>query len=202
MWKQVALALCLAVLTAGLLFSSIRVIMLTGRVERLESARSRQGSISFPRRRYVTYPAAQIAPADWSHHKVLQVIDGDTILIDTAQGPLKLRVIGIDAPETMHPARPIEPYGPEASARARELLEGQEVQVQYDPDPSHGKWGKYARLLAYIELPDGRDFGLVMISEGLARTYTEYPFSRMQRYLAAEAEAHKAGQGLWRDPNG
>ena len=110
---------------------------------------------------------------------------------------MPIRVIGIDTPETVHPLKPIEPGGPEASQRARELLEGHTVVIHYDPDPNHGKWDKYARLLAYLDLPDGRDFGLLMIQEGLARAYPKYPFSRQQAYLEAEEIAQQNKVGLW-----
>ncbi|GAI74245.1 unnamed protein product, partial [marine sediment metagenome] len=126
------------------------------------------------------------APPDGSKHRVLDIIDGDTIDIDTAAGKLRVRIIGIDTPETVHPGKPVEPGGLEATARAKQLLAGKTVTIHYDPNPDHGKWGKYGRLLAYIEMPDGRDYGLVIIQEGLSKAYIEYPFSRQLSYLRAE----------------
>lgn len=193
--RSVALVLCLSVLLAGVLFSSLRVIGLSERVRRLEQAQAvptttyTQKAVPFNERRQ--------APPDGSQHKVLSVIDGDTVKIDSAAGPLSVRIIGVDTPETVHPARPVEPFGPEASEHARELLLDRRVTIHYDPDPTHDRWGKYGRLLAYIDLPDGRDFGLVMISEGLARAYPKYPFSRMSEYLRAENEAKTAKVGMW-----
>jgi micrococcal nuclease len=95
-------------------------------------------------------------------------------------------------------------HGPEASDKAKELLEGQIVTIHYDPDPKHGKWDKYQRLLAYLALPDGRDFGLVMIQEGFAKAYPNYPFSRQELYLEAEEIARQKKLGVWAvklDPN-
>jgi micrococcal nuclease len=132
---------------------------------------------------------------------VLTVVDGDTIEIATASGAIKVRVIGIDSPETVHPYRAVEPFGPEASKRARGLLLGKTVRIQYDPGPTHDKWGKYGRLLAYIELPDGRDFGLVMITEGMARAYRNYRFSRMSEYVQVEQNARAAQAGMWATSN-
>ncbi|MBA7474977.1 hypothetical protein ES707_10340 [subsurface metagenome] len=132
------------------------------------------------------------APPDGGKHRVLNIIDGDTIDIDTTAGDLRVRIIGIDTPETVHPGEPVEPGGPEATARARQLLAGKTVTIHYDPNPDHGKWGKYGRLLAYLELPDGRDFGLVMIREGFSKAYIKYPFSRQLAYLAAEQKTNQA----------
>lgn len=69
--------------------------------------------------------------------------------------------------------------------------------IHYDPDPKHDTWGKYGRLLVYLDLPDGRDYGLVMVEEGYARAYTKYPCSREAAYVEAEAHAREARRGLW-----
>jgi micrococcal nuclease len=143
----------------------------------------------------------RFAPLDGSKHKVLKVVDGDTVTIETAEGSLKVRIIGINTSETVHLFKPIEFFGPEASTKAKELLEGQTAVIHYDPDPKHGKWGKYDRLLAYLDLPDGRDFGLVMIQEGFARAYPKYPFSRQKRYLEAERIAQQSKVGIWARPS-
>ena len=52
-------------------------------------------------------------------------------------------------------------------------------------------------MLAYLSLPDGRDFGLVMIPEGLARAYIKYPFTRADQYVEAENRAKGAQLGMW-----
>ena len=191
MRKNVILVLCLAFLAAGVLFAVLRITALSERVHRLEQnqAVTTPPSDSGPQKR--------IAPPDGSLHKVLRIIDGDTVEIETMHGSLRLRVIGIDTPETLHPLKPVEPFGPEASQRAKELLSDKTVKIHYDSDPKHETWGKYGRLLAYLELPGGRDFGLVMINEGLAKAYPKYPFSRVAAYLAAEQKAKAGNVGLW-----
>ena len=194
MRKYIVLALCLSALLAGVLFSSIRVVVLSERVRKLEQAQPPRNAPPLP---LAIRPIRQTAPPDNSLHKVLRVVDGDTVEIDTEDGPLKVRVIGIDTPEILHPAKPVQPFGPEASKRAVKLLQGQVVKIHYDPDPKHGTWGKYGRLLVYLELPDGRDFGLVMIGEGLARAYPKYPFSRVTEYIAAEQKAKTSKVGIW-----
>ena len=193
--KKILLVLSLAALTALTMFSVLRIVALSSRVEQLENVLySRQQT---PPPQSIESAELRVAPPDGSEHKVLNVIDGDTITTETANGGLPVRIIGIDTPETVHPFKPVEPGGPEASVRAKELLEGQTVTIHYDPDPKHGKWDKYQRLLAYLDLPDGRDFGLVMIQEGFARAYPKYPFSRQDAYLEAEQIAQQNKLGLW-----
>ena len=186
--KKIVLALCGSALIAATLFNSLRLATLTRQVQGVEE------SLRAPRTEapYVPPAAPAItrrAPDDGTAHKVLRVVDGDTVEVETDAGPLKVRIIGIDTPETVHPSKAVEPGGPEASARAKELLEDQMVILHYDPDPNHDRWDKYGRLLAYLELPDGRDFGLVMVTEGYAAVYTKYPFSRQESYLTAAQES-------------
>lgn len=166
---KIIITLSCAVLVSLVAFTVLRVIALTSRMQTLENiVNSPQKS---PPSQPTSFVQRKTAPLDGSKHKVLNVVDGDTVTIETAEGSLKVRIIGIDTPETVHPFEPVELGGPEAVDRAKELLEGQIVVTHYDPDPKHGKWGAYNRLLAYLDLPDGRDFGLVMIQEGLARAY-------------------------------
>ena len=193
--KKILVVLVSAVLTALLIFCSLRVVSLSQRLEVLENIIKAEQVSSLPETPILH--EEKTAPPDDSKHKVLSVIDGDTITIGTTAGSLKVRIIGIDTPETVHPSKPVEFGGPEASNRAKELLEGQTVVIHYDPDPEHGKWGKYKRLLAYIDLPDGRDFGLVMIQEGFARAYPKYPFSRQESYLKAEEIAKHNKTNIW-----
>ncbi|MCH7559255.1 MAG: thermonuclease family protein [Planctomycetes bacterium] len=193
--KKILVVLVSAVLTALLIFCSLRVVSLSQRLEVLENIIKAEQVSSLSETPILH--EEKTAPPDDSKHEVLSVIDGDTITIGTTAGSLKVRVIGIDTPETVHPFKPVEVGGQAASDKARELLEGQTVVIHYDPDPEHGKWGKYKRLLAYIDLPDGRDFGLVMIQEGFARAYPKYPFSRQESYLKAEEIAKHNKTNIW-----
>lgn len=193
--KKILLTLSSALLTALVVFTVLRVVTLTRRVQTLENI---VNSLPEPPLSQSTnFVQDKSAPPDGSKHKVLNVVDGDTIKIETAEDSLTVRVIGIDTPETVHPFKPVESGGPEASGRAKELLEAQIVTIHYDPDPKHGKWGKYKRLLAYLDLPDGRDFGLLMIQKGFARAYPKYPFSRQELYFEAEQIAKTNKVGVW-----
>lgn len=129
-------------------------------------------------------------------YRVDRVVDGDTVRIIRNGKSVPLRLIGGDTPETVHPTRPVECYGPEASAEAKRLLTGKRVQVVYDP--TQGRLDKYGRDLVYLHLPDGRDFMEHMIATGHAEEYryrTDY--QRMDDYRAAERHAQDTGAGMW-----
>ncbi|MBN1919587.1 MAG: thermonuclease family protein [Verrucomicrobia bacterium] len=191
------LVLLLAVLLAAMIFCALRISSLTERVNALEEAlESRSETISSDESAEVE---EKIAPPDGSKHEVLRVVDGDTVVIRTAGGSVRVRVIGIDTPETVRASTPVEAWGPQASERARELLEGRKVTIHYDPDPAHDRWDRYGRLLVYLDLPDGRDFGLVMIEEGYARAFLKYPCARGGLYASAERLAQQKGVGMWAD---
>ncbi len=128
-------------------------------------------------------------------HRVIRVVDGDTVLVDIDGGE-RIRVIGIDTPETVDPNSPVECGGPEASAAAESLLEGKKVEVVHDP--SQGEHDKYGRMLAYLDLPDGTDFGEAMLRAGHAEEYTyDTAYERQATYRAAEESARGGGQGVW-----
>jgi len=130
--------------------------------------------------------------------KVVSVTDGDTLKINLDGRVEVVRVIGINTPETVHPTAPVECYGAEASKEAKRLLSGQIV--VFSADNTQGKRDKYDRLLGYIELPDGRDFGEQMIQQGFSKEYTyASSYVNQSRYQEAEAFARQNKNGLWAD---
>ena len=85
-------------------------------------------------------------------YKVIRVIDGDTVKIDYRGKATNVRLIGVDTPETVHPNRPVEEYGKEASNFTKNLLQGESVYLRYDVERTDA----YGRLLAYLyRAPDG-----------------------------------------------
>lgn len=130
------------------------------------------------------------------HYEVTRVIDGDTIAVDLDGAEMKIRVLGINTPETVDPRRPVECFGEEAAARAKYVLEGQYVEL--DRDPTQDDVDKYGRLLRYVTLLDGTDVGLAMITDGYAYEYTyRVPYERQEEYRAAQVLAQQAERGLW-----
>lgn len=144
-------------------------------------------------------PGSQAAPdaSGGESCTVAKVVDGDTIWADCGQGRAdKLRLIGLDTPETRHPTKGVQCYGPEASQRAHQLLDGQRVTLK--PDPTQDTSDKYDRRLVYIFLPDGTLYEKKMIAEGYGREYTYKTRYQAQSELrAAQKDAEKHGRGLW-----
>ncbi|MDR1106503.1 MAG: thermonuclease family protein [Treponema sp.] len=130
-------------------------------------------------------------------------VDGDTVRvrIDRPFAGLKvvetIRMIGVDTPETVHPSRPVERFGKEASDYTKSRLLGKTVYLAFDWDFRD----RYGRLLAYIYLdaPEGpRCFNAALIQEGYAHAYTRFAFQFMDEFRALEEDARREKRGLWR----
>lgn len=139
-----------------------------------------------------------------TRYKVSHVVDGDTfsVSLDTASSSehsgqtATIRVLGINTPETVDPRRPVQCYGPEASAEAKRLLTGGTVSFAFSPDRE--LTDKYGRYLAYVYMSDGLLYNEYMIEQGFAREYTVgSAYSLQSEFRAAQAEAKKAHRGLW-----
>jgi micrococcal nuclease len=129
-------------------------------------------------------------------YPVTRVVDGDTIWVRAGGQRVKVRLIGIDTPETVAPGEPVGCFGPEASARAKQLLSGREVYLELDA--SQGELDRYGRTLAYVWRTDGLFFQLAMVREGFAVEYTyDQPYRYQRELRAAEADARADGRGLW-----
>lgn len=129
---------------------------------------------------------------------VTKVVDGDTFKcrLEPSNTLITVRIIGIDTPETVAPGKPVQCYGPEASAHAKKLLSGKTVELIYDP--SQDVYDRYGRTLAYVTLDDGQDFGRLMIRDGYAREYTyRKPYDNIGIYQNAERLADALNRGLW-----
>lgn len=126
---------------------------------------------------------------------VTRVMDGDTLEVELASGGTeRVRLIGIDTPETGHPTLGVQPFGPEASAFTREQLQGKAVLLETDVEERD----QYGRLLAYVYLPDGTLFNGVLVDRGLARMATYPPNVRyVAVWQAITRAAAESGIGLW-----
>lgn len=125
--------------------------------------------------------------------RVVGVVDGDTVEIVWSKGRDVVRILGVDTPETVHPERPVECFGPEATAFTETALDGRQVVLRFDRE----RRDRYGRLLAYVEA-DGRDVSTELLRRGLARFLVIPPNGRSSRpLLEAELAARHAGRGLW-----
>jgi len=127
---------------------------------------------------------------------VERVIDGDTIVLTDGT---RIRLIGVDTPETKHPKKPVEFFGPEASAFTTEMLDDQRILLIFDSTKTYDRYG---RLLTYIHTldQDTTDFCLKLIKLGYGRAYTKHPHSRLVEYTRADSIAHAQSLGLWSNP--
>lgn len=132
---------------------------------------------------------------------VLKVVDGDTIDIrDDVRGRLRVRLLGIDTPETKKPGYTVGCWGPEATEFAKSTMMGQRVALV--PDPTQDKTDRYGRTLAYLDKADGWDYSIEAARAGAAHSYVyhDHPAQRAEQIAAAEQEAKSAGRGLWGPP--
>ena len=127
---------------------------------------------------------------------VVEVADGDTVIVSQGCIPTSVRMIGVDTPETIDPRKPVQCFGPKASAYTKKHLLGQQVSIEIDP--SEGEKDKYGRALGYIILEDGTNFNKELIEEGFGREYTYgKKYTKWAEFRMAEAEAKEGGKGLW-----
>ena len=128
--------------------------------------------------------------------KVTRVIDGDTIEVEIDRGLYKVRYIGIDTPETVHPQKPVEYFGKEASEKNRELVEGKTVGLEKDVSETD----KYGRLLRYVWVDDVM-VNAELVRLGYAQVSTYPPDVKYQDlFLQLQRQAEEAGLGLWAEP--
>jgi micrococcal nuclease len=126
---------------------------------------------------------------------VTRVVDGDTVEVSIGGRSEEVRYIGVDTPETVDPDKPVQCFGPQASAFNHRLVEGRRVELAFDAE----RRDKYGRLLAYVYLPDGRLVEAMLARRGLARPLTIAPNdSKAATFERLTAAAGRAGRGLWR----
>jgi micrococcal nuclease len=138
-------------------------------------------------------PAADAMEAN---AEVVRVVDGDTLVVRIGGGEERVRLIGIDTPESVRPDAPVECWGPEASATTGELLpEGTPVRLERDREPRD----RFDRLLAYVyRAADGLFVNVELARRGAADALTIEPNTAYESEIAAAvAEARRSGAGLW-----
>jgi micrococcal nuclease len=122
-----------------------------------------------------------------------RVIDGDTVVVT---GGERVRLIGIDTPETRHPDRGVECFGREASAHTERLLPpGEPVRLVYDVE----RRDRYGRTLAHLyRLRDGLHVNAALVADGYAQVATYPPnVAPAHELLELQRTARAEGRGLW-----
>ena len=127
--------------------------------------------------------------------QVVRVVDGDTIVLSSGE---KVRLIGVDSPETVHPKKTVECYGEEAKEFTRSTVAGQKVRLVLDDANSVRRHkDRYGRILGYVYLQSGLMLNAELIRRGFAHAYTLSPFRYLIEFYRLEQEARSRGVGLW-----
>ena len=131
------------------------------------------------------------SPAAPRDGRVVRVVDGDTILV----GDERVRLIGVDTPESVKPGTPVQCFALEASAFTKRLLEGRPVRLVLDVEERD----RYGRLLAYVyREPDGLFVNAELVRRGFASVATFPPNVRhVDELVRLQRRARERGAGLW-----
>ncbi|UWG96088.1 thermonuclease family protein [Dehalobacter sp. DCM] len=129
-------------------------------------------------------------------YRVVRVVDGDTIILDINGKNERVRLIGIDTPESVHPDQDKNvPYGKIAADYTKSLLAGRSVQIERDVEERD----RYGRLLAYVYL-DGEMVNKTLLAEGHASVDTYPPNVKyVDEFIALQKQAREAGKGFYSD---
>lgn len=126
---------------------------------------------------------------------VMKVVDGDTIKVLWNNELETCRLIGVDTPETVHPNKPIQYYGVEASNYTKEILFiGREIEITFDKNQRDF----FQRLLVYVWL-EGELFNLDLVKNGYGKAYLKFKFDKelMEQFKMAQNFAKENKLGLW-----
>ncbi|MFN5059211.1 MAG: thermonuclease family protein [Chloroflexota bacterium] len=135
-------------------------------------------------------------PVDAQAVRVVKVIDGDTVDVRMNAQTVRLRLIGIDTPESVDPRQPVQCFGIEASNYTKRTLLNQTVYLERDA--TQGEYDRYNRLLVYIWMNDTSLFNQKIIADGYAFEYTyRTPYRYQRAFKAAQQTARSNQNGLW-----
>ena len=135
---------------------------------------------------------------------VVRAVDGDTAVVRVDGQERRVRLLGVDTPETVHPTKPVQFYGKEASNFTKESLNGKRVWLEYDANPQD----RYNRHLAYVWLANPKTINEASIREsmfnarlllgGYAKVMIIKPNKRYEAvFRKLESEARQAKLGVW-----
>jgi len=131
--------------------------------------------------------------------RVVHVVDGDTLDVDAPdrdKPSTRVRLWGVDTPETRHPAKSVQHYGREATDFTRTACDQQTVRLGLVAGKTRDRYG---RLLAYVTLPDGRMLNRELVRLGYGYADPRYRHPHQEQFELLQAEALAARRGLWQD---
>ena len=140
--------------------------------------------------------AAAAAAGAGAAYAVVSVIDGDTIRVSINGRREKVRLIGLDAPESKKPGVQVQCFAQKASSKMQSLVQSRSVRLA--ADPTQDDRDRYGRLLRHVFTLDGRSVAQELIRGGFAREYTyAAPYAGQAAYRAAQQQAQSSNAGLW-----
>lgn len=138
---------------------------------------------------------SEAGPKETEQVHIERVVDGDTLVAkDKNNKKLKVRLIGIDTPETVKPDTPVQPYGKEASDYSKAQLTNKDVFLEYDEEQED----QYGRTLAYLWLDKNTMFNEQLVKNGLAREKYYAPNGKYRNvFEKAEQQAKNNNENIW-----
>ena len=128
---------------------------------------------------------------------VTSVTDGDTFKINYNGEEKKVRLIGIDTPESVHPdSSKNSDYGKQASAYTKSLIENKVIKIEFDVSQTD----KYGRLLVYAYLENGEMLNEKLVKEGYAQVATYAPNVKYaEKFEQLQKQARENKVGFWKN---
>jgi len=142
-----------------------------------------------------TPPPAVMGTVSPGYYKVASFEDGDTITVEMDGKEERIRMIGVDTPETKDPRKPVQCFGKAASNYTKSLIGDQPVRLEADALSDNRD--RYSRLLRYVYLPDGKLVQAEIIRQGYGFAYTSFPFTKSDEFRGYANEARAQNRGLW-----
>ena len=144
----------------------------------------------------------QAPRGDWEKYhdrqfNVARIIDGDTLDVDCPDGRYsrtRIRLLGVDTPETVKPDTPVQHYGRQSTEYTKSAAMGKVVMLKLDRTRTRDT---YNRLLAYVILPDGLNLNERIIATGHGYADPRFRHPLRRRFKQAQVEAMKTRRGLW-----
>ncbi|HUP26338.1 MAG TPA: thermonuclease family protein [Candidatus Limnocylindrales bacterium] len=128
-------------------------------------------------------------------YRVTEFVDGDTIAVDMNGRSEKIRMIGVDTPETHDPRKSVECFGQAAAAYTKELIGDKPVRLEADQLSTNRD--RYDRLLRYVYTADNKLVEAELIKNGYGFAYVSFPFIKLEEFRGYESAARDQKKGLW-----
>jgi micrococcal nuclease len=144
-------------------------------------------------------PAADVEKYHLKSFPVVHVVDGDTLDINCPDGAYphtRIRLWGVDTPETVEPNAPVGHFGPQATQFTKDAALDQTVTLELDRRQTRDK---YNRLLAYVFLPDGKMLNRLLVQKGYGYADPRFDHRYKDEFGRLQRHAMREKLGLWKD---